>query len=263
MNFDFVTALSGLLVGIIVGMTGVGGGALMTPILVLVFGIPPQVAVGTDLLFASVTKLAGIGVHHQRGTIDWQVVRRLAGGSLPAAALTLLWLYWTGAGRVSNGFIIDAVAVAMLVTALGIVFKEQLHALGRRFRTGNPRRFKTMQPAATVLAGASLGVLVTLTSIGAGAVGTVMLVYLYPLRLSAYKLVGTDLAHAIPLALLAGLGHLTLGNVDYGLLGTLLAGSIPGVLIGAVVSTRAPMRLVQACIAMALVGVAAKMLLGG
>ncbi|HEY7518154.1 MAG TPA: sulfite exporter TauE/SafE family protein [Methylomirabilota bacterium] len=263
MNLDVVTALSGLLVGTVVGMTGVGGGALMTPVLVLVLGVSPSIAIGTDLLFASATKLVGVSVHHPHGTVDWRVVKRLALGSLPAAALTLLWLHLSGAARTTNGVLLNGVAVAMLITALGMLFRKRLHAIGRRLRTGTPRRFKQVQPAATVVAGAILGVLVTLTSIGAGAIGTVALLYLYPLRLSGAKLVGTDLAHAIPLALVAGLGHLAFGHVDYTLLITLLAGSIPGVVIGAMLSTRAPLRLVQAGIAMALVGVATKMLLTG
>jgi uncharacterized membrane protein YfcA len=133
-NADVLTAVSGLLVGTVVGMTGVGGGALMTPVLVLVLGVSPPVAIGTDLLFASATKLVGVCVHHPHGTIEWKVVRRLAAGSLPAATLTLLWLDWTGAARATNGFIIDAVAVAMLITAVGLVFRQRLHGVGRHLR---------------------------------------------------------------------------------------------------------------------------------
>lgn len=262
MSFDGLTSLSGLLVGVMVGLTGVGGGALMTPILMLFFGVAPHTAVGTDLLFASATKVCGTAVHQRHGTVDWQVVRRLSLGSLPAAALTLLWMHLSGSSRLKAEFLIEAVGVALAITALGMLFKEQLHSFGRRLRIGDPRHFKAMQPVATVAAGGLLGVLVTLTSIGAGAVGALLLLYLYPLRLTPQKLVGTDLAHAIPLALMAGMGHLMLGHVDYSLLANLLTGSIPGVLLGSMLSTRAPVRFVKASIATVLGAVAAKMLLG-
>ncbi len=261
MALDWMNSLAGLIVGLVVGVTGVGGGALMTPILVLVFGVSPQTAVGTDLLYASITKMFGVGVHHNHGTVDWQVVKRLAWGSLPAAALTLAWMSFSGANRVKSGLIIDMVGVMLIVTALGILFKDQLQGLGRKIRVTNSDQFKHVQPVLTVLGGVVLGVLVTLTSIGAGALGTVMLVYLYPLRLTPSKLVGTDLAHAIPLAMIAGLGHLTMGNVDYALLLSLLVGSIPGVLIGAVISTRAPLALIRYAIAIVLGAVAVKMLM--
>jgi uncharacterized membrane protein YfcA len=154
--------------------------------------------------------------------------------------------------QIKSGFIITAVGIALMITALGMLGKDWLHAMGRKLRVGDVEKFKSAQPVLTVLAGAVLGVLVTLTSIGAGALGTVMLVYLYPLRLNASKLVGTDLAHAIPLALIAGLGHLSLGNVNYSLLLNLLAGSIPGILLGSVISTRAPMTMIRYAIALVL-----------
>lgn len=259
MHFDLLTGLAGLLVGSIVGITGVGGGALMTPILVLMFGVAPQTAVGTDLLYASITKMFGTAVHHNHGTVDWGVVKRLAMGSLPAAALTLFWMNMNEVNRVKGGFIIDAVGVALIITSLGMLFKDWLHGLGKNLRIADSDKFKHVQPVLTVLAGVLLGVLVTLTSIGAGALGTVMLVYLYPLRLNASKLVGTDLAHAIPLALIAGLGHLSLGNVNYTLLLNLLMGSIPGVLLGSIVSTRAPLTFIRYAIAIVLGAVAIKM----
>jgi uncharacterized membrane protein YfcA len=252
-------AVAGLMVGTIVGITGVGGGALMTPLLVLMFGIAPQTAVGTDLLYASITKMFGVAVHHGHGTVDWGVVRRLAMGSLPAAAATLAWMHYSDAHQVKSGFIITAVAVALIITALGMLMKDYLHRVGRSLRVADESYFKHLQLPATVIAGVVLGVLVTLTSIGAGALGTVMLVYLYPLRLNSSKLVGTDLAHAIPLALIAGLGHLSLGNVNYSLLLNLLMGSIPGVLIGSFISTRAPLTFIRYAIAVVLGLVAIKM----
>jgi len=260
LQIDGLTALAGVLVGTIVGITGVGGGALMTPILVLLFGIAPQTAVGTDLLYASITKVFGTAVHQGHGTVDWQVVRRLATGSLPAAALTLWWMSASGAHQMRGGVIITALGIALIITALGMLFKDYLHGLGRKLRVGDSEKFKHVQPVLTVVCGAILGVLVTLTSVGAGALGTVMLVYLYPLRLGANKLVGTDLAHAIPLTLIAGLGHLTMGNVNGGLLVNLLIGSIPGVLLGSFISARAPLTLIRYAIALVLGAVAIKML---
>ncbi len=248
--------------GALVGVTGVGGGALMTPLLVLLFGVAPHTAVGTDLLYASITKVFGAAMHHNHGSVDWTVVKRLAWGSLPAAALTLLWMQLWGIDRVSGGVIINAVGIALLITSLGMLFKEPLHSLSRKLQVTRSSRLRTLQAQLTVSAGVVLGVVVTLTSIGAGALGTVMLVYLYPARLTPNKLVGTDLAHAIPLALLAGLGHLTLGNVDFMLLLNLLAGSIPGVLLGSLVSTRAPLQFIRYAIALVLAAVATKMLLG-
>ena len=260
LNFDLLHGVAGLLVGAIVGVTGVGGGALMTPILVMMFGVAPTTAVGTDLLYASITKMFGTAVHHQAGTVDWQIVRRLAIGSLPAAALTLAWMHFSHVGQLRSGLITFTLGLALVVTALGILFKEPIHELGKRFRLGHSARFKAMQPALTVACGVLLGVMVTLTSVGAGALGTAALVYLYPLRLNAGKLVGTDLAHAIPLTLIAGLGHLTLGNVDLGLMANLLAGSIPGIVLGSLVSARAPVRIVRFAIAIVLLFVAWKMI---
>jgi uncharacterized membrane protein YfcA len=260
MQLDWITGFAGLLVGTIVGITGVGGGSLMTPILVLLFNVAPQTAVGTDLLYAAITKVFGTAVHHNHGTVDWDVVKRLAWGSLPAAALTLVWMSFAQVNRVKSGFIIDAVGVALIVTSLGMLLKDRLHAFGRNLRVEKSDHFKHVQPVLTVVAGVILGVLVTLTSVGAGALGTVMLVYLYPLRLTPSKLVGTDLAHAIPLTLIAGLGHLSLGNVNFPLLLNLLMGSIPGIMLGSLVSTRAPLTVIRYAIAIVLGAVAIKML---
>ncbi|MEY2789646.1 MAG: hypothetical protein RIT19_447 [Verrucomicrobiota bacterium] len=261
MDMNLPNAIAGLLVGIVVGATGVGGGALMTPVLVLLFGVAPQTAVGTDLLFAALTKIFGTAVHHRQGTVDWVVVRRLALGSLPAAAATLAWMTLTATGQVRSGFLIRAVAVALLITAAGILSKDWLQRMGNLGPSGMMGFLGRSQTMLTVLAGVILGVLVTLTSIGAGALGTVMLVYLYPVRLTPQRLVGTDLAHAIPLTIIAGLGHLMMGNVNPALLGNLLLGSIPGVLVGSWMSTRAPMQWVRVGLAIILAAVASKMLL--
>jgi len=259
---DGLNALAGFGVGLLVGLTGVGGGALMTPILVLLFGHAPAVAIGTDLWFAALTKAAGGVLHHGRGTVDWEVLRRLWTGSLPAAALTLVWLHLTGFDKLHHGSLLAALGGVLLLTALAMLFKDRIHAYGQGLRTHTPEAFKHAQPALTVAAGAVLGFLVTLTSIGAGALGAVMLVYLYPRRLTPARLVGTDILHAVPLTVLAGSGHLLLGNVNLPLLGSLLLGSIPGVLLGAHFSTRAPDGLLRPVIAGVLVLVAIKMLMG-
>lgn len=256
---DFAHAAAGLAVGFMVGLTGVGGGALMTPLLVLAFGQAPAVAVGTDLWFAAITKIVGGGLHHGRGNVDWQVLRRLCLGSLPAAVLTLVWLRYVGAQQVKEGLILNALGAMIVLTALAMILRKQVQAVGKSLRLGAAERFKHWQPALTVVAGGILGVLVTLTSVGAGALGAVMLSYLYPLRMTPRRLVATDLVHAVPLTIVAGTGHLLMGHVDGGLLGALLIGSIPGVLLGAHFSDRAPERFLRPAIAAVLVAVGVKL----
>jgi uncharacterized protein len=258
---DLLYPLAGFLVGVIVGFTGVGGGAVMTPMLVFIFGMAPQIAIGTDLLFASVTKGFGAYVHGSRGSIDWLVLRRLATGSLPAAALTLSAMRYFPPEKDIKALLLFALGVALVLTSVAMLFQPRLHRLGQRLRTTTPDRFKRMQPGLTVAAGALLGFLVTLTSVGAGALGVVMLVYLYPYRLTPAKLVGTDIAHAVPLALVAGLGHWGLGNVNFALLGALLAGSIPGIILGSRLSVRVDPASVRTAIAIMLAIVGGKLLL--
>lgn len=253
--------VAGFLVGIVVGVTGVGGGALMTPILVLLFGFAPQTAVGTDLIFAATTKSAGWIVHGFRGTVDWQVFRRLSCGSLPAALLTVSYLYYSKSPVMKHDFIVSMVGVAIVITAIGLIIKPLIHRIGRGTRLDNPTAFKRLQAPFTILAGAILGVLVSLTSIGAGALGATMLIYLYPLRMKPATLVGTDIAHAIPLAMVAGVGHLAIGNVDFILLRNLLIGSIPGIIFGSLLSTKAPDHLIRYALAVVLLLVGGKMLL--
>jgi uncharacterized membrane protein YfcA len=234
---DWLNTSAGFLVGLLVGFTGVGGGAVMTPLLVLAFGVAPQTAVGTDLLYAALTKSVGSWVHGLRGAVDWYVVRHLWFGSLPMAAMTLVWLQRTPESNGLSQLIIPLLGAALVLTGMAMLARRGLQRLGERLGTST-ERFKPYQPVLTVLAGAVLGFLVTLTSVGAGAMGAVMLVYLYPKRLKAQKLVGTDIAHAIPLTLLAGLGHAKLGHVNLALLGALLLGSIPGIAIGSMLSHR-------------------------
>ena len=259
--FGIEVSLAAFLVGAVVGMTGVGGGALMMPILVLVFGVPAQLAVGTDLLFAAITKSAGVSIHGMRGSIDWQVFRRLALGSVPAAAVTGWLVHHLGAdSHRADRFVLTAVAVMLIVTALGLLAKNRLHDVGRRLRLGSSESFQRVQPGATVLAGALLGTVVTLTSVGAGALGAAILTCLYPLRLTPAKLVGTDLMHAIPIALVAGLGYSLMGRVDWALLGWMLAGSVPGVLLGSHWATRVSGNVLRPVLAVFLAGAGAKLL---
>ena len=258
---DLITPLAGFVVGVLVGFTGVGGGALMTPLLVFLFGVAPQTAIGTDLLFASITKGFGGWVHGARGSIDWVVLRRLAAGSLPASLLTLVLLHQFPAQRQAGALLFPALGVALALTSVAMLFKPAFHRLGRKLRTSAPERFKRAQPGLTVFAGALLGFLVTLTSVGAGALGVVMLVYLYPYRLTPAKLVGTDIAHAIPLTLVAGLGHWSLGNIDFALLGSLLLGSIPGIILGSRLSIKVDHGYVRTAIAVMLAIIGGKILL--
>jgi uncharacterized membrane protein YfcA len=257
---EAASVLAGFMTGLVVGITGIGGGSLMTPILIFLLGVSPTTAVGTDLLFATITKLVAVRVHGARRTIDWQIVRRLAWGSLPSAAMVLMLLYWLGASSGGGKLILPALGGALLLTGTALIFKQHLHSLGKKLRTSTAERFKRAQPGLTIAGGAVVGAMVALTSIGAGALGTVMLVYLYPLRLTPSKLVGTDLAHAIPVALVAGVGHLFLGNIDFKLLGWLLAGSLPGVWIGSHLAVRAPENLIRNAIALVLVIVGARIL---
>jgi uncharacterized protein len=258
---SWLNSVAGLGVGVMVGMTGVGGGALMTPILVLLFGVAPASAVGTDLWFAAITKMAGGAMHNGYGGVDWQVVRRLALGSLPAAVVTLAWLHFSGGSQVKHGLILNALGWVLILTAVAMLFRKRLHAVGQTLRETASDRFKHFQPVLTVVAGAVLGFLVTLTSVGAGALGTVMLLYLYPFRMTPGRLVGTDIVHAIPLTMVAGAGHLAMGNVDLALLGWLLLGSIPGVLLGSLLSTKVPQGVLRGTIAAVLVAVASKLVL--
>lgn len=258
MNWGF--SLAGLMVGLLVGATGVGGGSIMTPLLVLMLGVAPHTAIGTDLLYASLTKVVGVSVHSLAGRTDWQVVRRLATGSLPAALVTLLWLHHVESKGVRDGTTIFALAVVLLLTAVAMVGMPAMIRRAERNGMTLSSRYTALQPAMTVLSGAVLGFFVTLTSIGAGALGAPLLLFLYPKRLTPARLVATDLAHAIPLTLIAGAGHILLGNVDFMMLGQLLIGSIPGVWIGAYFGGRLPAVVLRTAIAVVLALVGIKML---
>ena len=254
--FGFVIA--GLVVGFIVGMTGVGGGSLMTPIL-LWFGINPATAVGTDLLYAAVTKSGGIFVHQKNKNIDWGITGWLTLGSVPAAALTLWILHNLNTDtQAMNAIIKQALGFVLLLTALAILFKQQLLAFAHKHAGDHYHLSGPALTVLTVLTGVMLGSMVTLTSIGAGALGTVALFILYPF-LETKRLVGTEIAHAVPLTLVAGLGHASMGNMDWHLLAYLLMGSLPGIYIGSHLSGRIPDQVLRPCLATMLVFIGYKL----
>lgn len=233
-TIDPLYSLAGVAVGMIVGLTGVGGGSLMTPLLVLAFGFHPVTAVGTDLLYAAATKTVGTVVHGWRGTVDWRVVRRLALGSLPTTIVTLILLNHAGVGQADTGHVVSVVlGVTLLLSAIGTVLRGRIIAWTARF----PPMGEARVAMVTTLVGAVLGVLVSLTSVGAGALGMTALLLLYP-RLPVARLVGSDIAHAVPLTLVAGIGHWMLGSVDLILLASLLIGSVPGIVVGSLIASR-------------------------
>jgi uncharacterized protein len=248
-------SLSGLVVGILVGMTGVGGGSLMTPLLILVFGIHPATAVGTDLLYAAATKTGGSLVHGLLHSIDWRVVRRLATGSVPASAATLLVLaQFNLDGEAASSLIKLVLSAALLVTGFVIIFGRPIVSLYRaRVTALDPQRTAVY----TVAVGALVGVLVSISSVGAGAVGAMALIMLYP-QLPMARIVGSDIAHAVPLTLLAGLGHWTMGSVDWHVVGSLLVGSLPGIFVGSYFALRVPERALRIVLATTLFVVAGR-----
>lgn len=248
---------SGFGVGLLIGLTGVGGGSLMTPLLTLLFGVHPSVAVGTDLAFAATTKAAGTLAHRVGGTVRWDIVRRLCLGALPAALLATFALKHFGTLDHRIGQIIRySIAGSVLLTVVALLFR------GRMLAWVNAHPDRQLQgaklTAATVLVGATLGALVTISSIGAGAIGATILVLLYP-RLSPAEVAGTDIAYAVPLTTIAAFGHWWLGSINWALLATLLLGSVPGITIGAFAARAVPEKILRALLATTLTGVAAKL----
>ncbi|WP_026075916.1 sulfite exporter TauE/SafE family protein [Noviherbaspirillum massiliense] len=249
--------VSGFAVGMLVGLTGVGGGSLMTPLLTLLFGVSPSVAVGTDLAFASVTKVSGTFAHKFGGNVRWPIVGRLCVGALPAAVLATFAIRHFGTLNEEIGqFIRYAIATSVLLTVTALLFRSQLLA----WVNAHPGRQLQGRKLtiATIAVGALLGTLVTISSIGAGAIGATLLVLLYP-RLSPAEIAGTDIAYAVPLTAIAAAGHWWLGSIDWTLLATLLLGSVPGIIIGSLAARAVPEKILRGLLATTLTGVAAKL----
>jgi len=256
---DWLATFSGFFVGLVVGVTGVGGGSLMTPLLVLVLGVAPVTAVGTDLLFASLTKTGGAWAHARRGNVDWKIVGWLAAGSVPASTVTLVLLHFFVPHPDKLSAIISvALGIALILTACALVLREKLRVWAelRAPASLDPRSVARR----TVVVGAILGVLVTVSSVGAGALGVTALFFLFP-GLAAARIVGTDIAHAVPLTLVAGLGHAAAGAVDWKLLAALLLGSLPGIWIGSSLGQKIPERVLRTALAGMLVLIGGKLAL--
>jgi len=253
---DPLYVTSGFGVGLLVGMTGVGGGSLMTPLLILLFGIHPSTAVGTDLLYAAATKTGGSLVHGWARSIHWPAVTRLASGSIPASILTLILLWQLHLDSAAARSLVNIVlAFALMLTAASLIFRK---AIMDSLRWRMERLDDRTIARATVLVGAALGVLVSISSVGAGAVGVTALLLLYP-QLPMSRIVGSDIAHAVPLTLIAGIGHWALGAIDWHLMAVLLMGSLPGIVIGSYFATRVPETALRLLLAVTLILVASKL----
>ncbi|NNH32322.1 sulfite exporter TauE/SafE family protein [Rhizobium sp. SEMIA 4085] len=261
-NFQPLYSLSGFFVGALVGITGVGGGSLMTPLLVLLFGVHPATAVGTDLLYAAVTKTAGTAVHGMHGRINWRVVGALGAGSVPAALL-MLWLM-AGVDRKSVE-VADTITAALgwllVMTAVMLVFRAQILGFARRVTGERALPRPATIAVLPVILGLALGILVTLTSVGAGALGVTILLVLYP-RLDVREIVGSDIVHAVPLTLIGGMGYWIIGEIDWLLLLALLVGSIPGIIAGSLLAPKLHERTIRIVLALTLAIVAWKLLAG-
>jgi uncharacterized membrane protein YfcA len=250
--------LAGLAVGIMIGMTGVGGGSLMTPILIFAFAVQPAVAVGTDLLFAAITKAGGVWAYWRHGVVHWQVVKRLAMGSVTTTLITLWVLNSTGVGKGEhNDLITTALGIALILTSSALLLKNRIGSI-MRAQAGHPvvsalyrmRQDEKNKAAATILTGGFLGVMVTLSSVGAGALGAVILLFLYP-KMKGVEIVATDIA---------GLGHSAVGTVDWSLLSFLVMGSLPGIYIGSHLGVKIPDQVLRPFLAVILLGVGIKCL---
>ena len=239
---DWIAVVSGFGVGAIVGITGVGGGSLMTPLLLTVFKLNPAVAIGTDLWFAALSKMSGSVAHARHGHVRWDITGRLLAGSIPASIATVALMHFTGITKGWAEALSFSLGIALLLTAVVVAFKQSWQRLGVKLETviTDARR-----PTLTVIAGVILGVLVSLSSIGAGAIGATLILLLYP-RLQTRFIVGSDIAHAVPLTLIAGIGHATLGNVDWVLLVPLVLGALPGIWLGAQLTRKLPEGVVRA-----------------
>ncbi|MFT2098939.1 sulfite exporter TauE/SafE family protein [Marinomonas sp. 2405UD66-6] len=235
---------AGAAVGLAVGITGVGGGSLMTPLLLL-FGFPPHIAIGTDLMYAGIAKSTGVVMHAKRGNVNWSIVFAMAAGSIPASFITIWALSKFEKPDHYQEILTGLLGLMLVMTAIVILFRSKLT------KTLN-FDFSAQQSSKIIfVCGIALGALVTLTSVGAGALGTAIMMILFPV-MRAKNIVGTDLAHAVPLTLVAGIGHLFLGNVDYTLLAALLIGSIPTIYVGTRIASYVSNRILQPVLATAL-----------
>ena len=264
---DFAFVFAGFAVGLIVGLTGVGGGSLMTPVLIVFFGVKPYLAVGTDLLFAAFTKLGGTASLARQRLVPWRVVGLLCAGSSPAALAGLWLLRHLGPDSAqAQHLITSTLGVALLLTAAAtfykvLVFSPQRQAQVAASRAANAQNAD--QPrhwSLPVLMGAAIGLLVTFTSVGAGAIGVTVLLLVYP-HLPLPRIVAADIAYAVPLTLVAGLGHASLGSVDWPLLAQLLMGSLPGIWLGARLVSKTPERLIRSILSVLLAWAGAKLVL--
>jgi uncharacterized protein len=248
----------GFVVGLLIGITGVGAGSLTTPMLISGFGVPPLVAVGTDLFFAAITKASAAWYHHRLANVDWRVLRTLATGSVPGAIIIIAILSFVDIETYNITQIIrPALAIALVGSAIAISLRPLIAGRSADFSPSSSAR----RTIVTILFGVLLGALVAITSVGAGAIGIAALMILYP-TLAARRLVGTDVVHAVPLTLAAGFGHLSIGNIDIGILAALLIGSLPGVAIGSRMTGLLPDSYIRIVLTIVLTGAALVLLFG-
>ena len=263
LSFELIHIAAGSLVGFVIGLTGVGGGSLMTPILVLGFGIAPSIAVGTDLLYAALTKCSGVFFHHRHKTVDWRIVGLLGAGSVPSSLITIAMLEQIkAAGFNSDRLMMLTLSFMLVLTSIIILVKGRLisyisHQHGESVIIIT---LKAYRAHITVISGIALGILVTISSVGAGAIGSAILFLLYPHK-KPVAIVGTDIAHAVPLTAIAGMGHMHYGSVDYDLLFGLLAGGIPAIYLGSLIGRHIPDRWLRTAIALLLFAMGVKLAL--
>jgi uncharacterized membrane protein YfcA len=260
---ELAYSFAGLVVGFVVGLTGIGGGALMTPILIVVFGIPPIVAVSTDLLYASITKFGGVFAYARKKLIEWRVVFLLLLGSIPGSLLTLEYLKGLDALEQIEHIMNLTLGVSLILTSIAVFCRNRIRTYAMKIQDEAwVIKAKRARPAITVIMGIVLGGLVTLSSVGAGALGTALLITLYP-RMNMPAIVGTDLVHAVVLTGVAGAGHYTMGSVDLSLLAYLLIGSLPGVFLGSHLGAKLSPALMQPIIGSVLLVIGVRFVLAG
>ncbi len=257
---DFAFTIAGFVVGFIVGFTGIGGGSLMTPILVLGFSISPAVAIGTDLLYAAITKCGGVFVHNKKRNIQWRIVGLLCTGSIPATFAAIFLLKYLNSIEYNiEPIMTKTLSVSLILTSLVLLFKSKIdHFVFNTESNDMQSLHQRLQKPLTIFAGLLIGFFVTLSSVGAGALGAAILLLLYP-KLPAIKIVGTDLAHAVPITAIAGFGHMHLGTVNFSLLISLIIGSLPGIYAGSHFGSVIPDKVIRPILALILLSIGIKM----